>query len=439
MKLRLLPLAPLPLAFLLSGCLGDVMEIFCNVGPDPDHCFQATAIQEGEPEKCQKVAGDGFSGSNPPRDKCYLQIAGNTGDPSVCDNIEGGFMSYSKEECLKDVLGDHTPDDCKDAKDEAACRTAYAINGRGCGEGYDLKNGSCNLKTVENSDANDDIETKVSQDLNTMKDAATGQYMELLTQAIEHETDEAKKEGLEAYKKFLEQSGETLESVQTSVETLKEIKKIFLDSYDSSMDIDKMPVNKILDPGFFDRVSERIFGADPPTERGKAESALEVYEKMLERQGEIDFLQKGRLERLGNVIAEKAKGSLAEQVKEKATAVAEGVAGTAFAAVGIVDHALSSFQAAAQKEMFTGLAAAYNRQRDSIAARNPTLSHEEIHRRTVAGVMEDPYQDVPNAGFVKYGNILENKDCQEEGNPLCIDRRVFWTAMDKSYEYTHKK
>lgn len=431
----------IPATLLLSGCLGDVMEVFCETSPDSDHCFQAAAVQKAEPETCAKIEGKDFGGvSNPPKDKCYLQIAGNTGDPSVCSNIEGGMMSYSEEECLQDVFRDHTVEDCKNAEDEVRCRSGYAKHGKGCGEGYVLQGDACIVEppTKPGEGADDDIESKVETDLNTIKDAATGKYMELLEKAIEDEEDDAKKKGLTAYKEFLEKSGETMETVQTTVDQLKEIKRIFLDAYDPSMDIEKMPVNKILDPGLFDKIKNRVFGEDPPTERSKADDALSVYEKMLERQSEIDFLKKGKLERLKDVVSSKVQDDLSGQVKDKATAIAEGIAGTAFATVGIVDHALSSFQEEAQKEMFVGLAAAYNRQRDSIAQSNPSLSPEEIHKRTVQNVKANPYEDVPNAGFVKYGNILENPDCQEGGNPLCIDDRVFWTAMDKAYAYTHK-
>ncbi len=438
-KLALLVAAP---AFiLLSGCLGDVMEVFCETSPDSDHCFQAAAVQEGNGDNCEHVKGEGFGGgSNPPKDKCYLQIAENTGDPSVCANIQGGFMSYSEEECLKNVFAKHTVEDCKQAEDELRCRSAYASNGKGCGEGYTVQQGACVKPppTEENKGADDDIESKAEADLNTLKDAATGKYMELLTKAIEEEQDDAKKLGLEKYKEFLEKTGETMETVTTTAEQLKEIKKIFLDSYDPSMDIDKMPVNKILDPGLFDRIKGRIFGEDAPTERSRADDALSVYEAMLKRQGDIDYLQKGRLERLQETVTSKLKDEGTSRIKDTAKEIAEGVAGTAFATVGIVDHALTSFQEAAQKEMFLGLAAAYNRRRDAIAQSNPGLSPEEIHKRTVAQVKDDPYQDAVNTGFVKYGNVLENGDCKDSGNPLCIDNRVFWTAMDKTYEYSHK-
>lgn len=441
---RLRLLFALPLTLLTSACLGDLVEFFCMMdASDPDHCYQAAAVQSSDPEDCDNVKGAGFSGSNPPKDKCYLQIAGNTGDPSVCASVQGGFMSYSEEECVRNAMQGHSVEDCKDAADELRCRSAWASYGKDCGEGFVAQQGACVPKPppedVPGKGADDDIESKAEADLNTIKDAATGKYMELLTQAIDDEEDDTKKLGLEKYKEFLEKSGEALDTVATTADQLKELKRIFLDAYDPAMSVENMRVDKILEPGLFDRVSGRIFGEDPPTERSKAEDALSVYEVMLKRQGDNDFLQQGRLDRIKDVVTSKVKDDLTGQVKDKITAVAEGVAGTAFATVGIVDHALSSFQEAAQKEMFIGLAASYNRQRDAIAASNPGLDPEEIHRRTVASVRNDPYQDVPNAGFVKFGNILENGDCKDAGdNPLCIDNRVFWTAMDKTYRHTRK-
>ena len=197
-------------------------------------------------------------------------------------------------------------------------------------------------------------------------------------------------------------------------------------------------LNKILDPGLFDRIKSRLFGDDPPSERGKAEDALSVYEAMLKRQADIDYLKKGKMDRLTETITSKVKDKLTGDLTEKVTGIVESAAGPAFKAVTFVGDAVKSFQEEAQKEMFVGLAAAYNRQRDAIAASNPGLDAEELHKRTVQSVKENPYADVPNAGVVKYGNILENPDCQDGGNPLCIDDRVFWTAMDKAYVYTHK-
>jgi len=434
-------------SLLLTGCLGDFVEFFCGIdAADPDHCYQTAAVQNEKPEDCSKIE------FGPPRDKCHLMIAEKNGDPTACDGMEGGMMGYSKEECLASVFKNHLPDACKDAPDEMACRNAYAKNGKGCGDGFirSRSTGECGkIPTKEECEGmqklnpfcegtDDDIEDKAANDLNTMKDAATGKYMELLEAAIEAETDPDKLAGLQAYKEFLEKSGETLESVTATVDTLKQLKKVFLDAYDPSMDIEHMPVDKILAPGLTDRISTALFGADPPTNRSQAEDALSVYEAMLKRQADIDYLKKDKMGRLGDAISSTLKDKATEKLGEAASDIAEGIAGTAMSAVGIIDHALTSFKEAAQNEMFVGLAAAYNRQRDAIVASNPNLSPEDVHARTVRQVKEDPYQDVPNAGFVKYGNLLENPDCQDGSNPLCIDDRVFWTAMDKTYRHAHK-
>jgi hypothetical protein len=356
-------------------------------------------------------------------------------------------MSYSTEDCLEAAFKNHTAEDCKNAADEMACRAAWGKNGKGCGEGYvwNAESGSCSAKKEEEKPytpgGTDDplANDKVKDDLRTLGDAGASGYMKLLEIDIANEKDPDRLAALQNYKEFLENSAEKLEEVQTNFETLQELKKIFIDSYDPKDSIENMSASSILAPGFFDRLTEKLTGSDPPTERSKAEDALTVYEKMLERQKDNDFLQQGRLDRVGETVVGKLKDKATEQLKESAEDIAKTVAGDAFAVVGIVDHALSSFQEAAQKEMFVGLAAAYNRQRDAIMQGNPSLSPEEAHKRTVQSVKENPYQDVPNSGFVKYGNIIENGDCKDAGNnPLCIDNRVFWTAMEKTYEHTHK-
>ena len=437
-------------SMLLAGCLGDIMSVFCEAGEDSDHCYQAVAVQENQPEDCSKIE------YGPPRDKCHLMIAENTGDPTACDGMEGGMMGYSKEECLDSVFKNHNVEDCAGLENEVACRNAYAKKGKGCGEGYvrSKSTGECGkTPTKEECEGvqklnpfcegtDDDIEDKVANDLNTMKDAATGKYMELLQNAIDSETDPDKLHGLQAYKEFLEKSGEQLENVTATVDTLKELKKIFLDAYDPSMDIENMPVGSILKPGFFERVQTGLFGEGTKTpaeqENAAADDALSVYEAMLKRQGDIDYLKKSKFERLSESVTatlkEKAQGALNDGVKD----IAEGIAGTAMSAVGIIDHALSSFQEEAKKSMFQDLAKAYNRRRDDLAAKRPDLSPEQIHEMTVRQVKDDPYQDNTNTGFVKFGNLLENKDCQDEANPLCIDNRVWWTAMDKTYVHAHK-
>ena len=426
----------LPLTLLLSGCLGAVMSFFCNAGVDSDHCYQSSAVQEGNDDNCDKV------GYTPPKDKCHLLIAENTGDASTCSKIEGGMMSYTEEECLRAAFKNHTVEDCKNAEDEAACRAAWAKHGKGCGDGYTYNKAgnTCNEKKEEREPTENPFENdKVKEDLQKIGDVGKSGYIQLLDWDIEHEKDPDRLAGLQKYKAFLESAGDKLETVQTTFEKLQDLKKIFIDSYDPKDSIENMSASSILAPGFFDRLKDKLTGGSRPTEASKAEDALTVYEKMLERQKDNDFLQQSRLSRVGDTIVGTIKDKATEKLKESAEDIAKGVAGDAFAVVGIVDHALSSFQAEAQKQMFVGLAAAYNRQRDGIAQAHPDWSSEQIHKATVQNVKDNPYEDVPNSGFVKYGNIIENGDCKDAGNnPLCIDNRVFWTAMDKTYEVTHK-
>lgn len=458
MKFRLLPLAAvLPLTLLLSGCLGDVMEVFCDNAPaqmmgdgegDADHCYQAAAIQEGKADGCENVEGKRFTGSNPPKDKCFLEIAENTGDISVCKRIEGGFMSYTQEECERNTLRTNGPEDCVGSENEDACRQAYGEAGRGCGEGYiyNINKHACHVAETASSsseaDSDDGIDSKVKEDLKTIGDAAKGKYMDLLGKAIESETDPGKLDGLQAYKEFLEKAGDKIDSAQASWDKMEKLKKIFLDSYDSSMDIDKMPVDKILEKGLFDRIKDRLFSGKEETPQQKevsaADDALSVYEAMLKRQADIDYLKKDKLSRLKDEVSSAVQEDLTGRVTEPVKEIVADIAGHGMIAVSIVDHALTSFQETAKKEAFLDLAKAYNRRRDDLAQKHPDWTPEKLHETTVAQVKEDPYQDNTNTGFVKFGNILENKDCQDVGQPLCIDNRVWWTAMDKTYQHAKK-
>ena len=201
----------LPPAMLLSGCLGTVMSIFCDVSPEADHCYQAAAVQESDPNECDKIKGEGFKVSNPPKDKCFLQIAGHTGDPTVCDNVEGGMMSYSPEECVANAFKNHTVEDCKQAKDEAACRNAWGKHNKGCGEEYvwNKEKEACDVKKEEKTEMENPFENdKVKKDLKSIGDVGKSGYLKLLEWDIAHEQDPNRLAGLQNYKEFLASSGE---------------------------------------------------------------------------------------------------------------------------------------------------------------------------------------------------------------------------------------
>lgn len=354
------------------------------------------------------------------------------------DAEEAKKCKEGTHQCLSDYTaeicenGEKVIEKCAFGCEKGECRATKKKN---C-TGFQRLNPFC-------SEDDDDIEDKVETDISTIRDALSSEYMDLLQQAIDDESNPSKRRGLEAYQSFLNQAGDKMEELQTTIDDLKNIKRIFLDSYDPSMDIENMGVDKILKPGIFERIKTSIFGG-PKTPAGiemaEAEDSLSVYEAMLVRQAEIDFLKQSRMERLGQVVTDKVKGDMVDQLKDKATDIAGSIAGDAMIAVTVMDYALTSFQDEAKKQSFIGLARAYNRRRADLQASNPDMSEEDIHRRAVEQVKEDPYRDAKGNVFIKYGNILENADCKEgTGNQLCIDNHVFWTAMDKTYRHTHKK
>lgn len=438
---------------LLTGCIGDLIGWGCFFTDDEEHCYQAAAVQNEEPEDCEKVITERFEHSNPPRDKCYLMIAENTGDPSVCDEIVGGPASYTREGCLNSVLSSHHPNECSEASDEVVCRSVYATHGHGCGDGFEFVSGVCDPISYEEEDTEEEatvdgttMTTHLSNaekaEIDSFATAAAGKYMDALEADIES-SGGSRKAGLEAYRDFLNEGSDAFGEAKTAYEDLMEVKKIFLDAYDPANDIAHFDVEAELGSGFTDQVWERLFGADdPPTglarDNAQSENALIIYGKMLEQQADNDFMQQDLSGRLGSIVSSRVQGELTDKVKEQAIDIAKAGAGTAFGAVTAVGDALQAFQDEAQHQMFLGLARAYNRRRDALEQSMPNASPQEIHERTVREVKQNPYADNTDRGFVKHGNILENPDCRDSSNPLCIDDRVWWTAMDKTYRFNNK-
>lgn len=442
----------LPSTLLLSGCIGDLIEWGCFFSEDEEHCYQAAAVQESNPDDCAKVVTERFEHSNPPRDKCYLMIAENTGDITVCDDIEGGPASYTREGCIQNAMQHHGPESCADAQDETACRTAYALNGRTCGFGftYDRTAVQCREEVEEPqapeeepTEQTDTLSNAEKADILTIADAAKGKYIELLEADIAAETDPGRLAGLQAYRDFLSQAGQTMEDAQASYETLSKFRQLFIDSYDPANDIQHFDVAAELDPGLFDAMRERLFGAGEPLtgiakENAEAEHSLTIYQRMLEQQADNDFLKKDRIDRLSETIVSEFRDTVTGNVVDPATELAENLAGSAFFAVTYVGDALESFRAEAEHQMFLGLARAYNRRRDALQEQFPDRSPDELHQLAVQQVRDEPYRDNTNTGVVKHGNILANPNCSDGNNPLCIQDDVWWTAMDKTYRYNNR-
>ena len=146
-------------------------------------------------------------------------------------------------------------------------------------------------------------ERRGEEDLNTIGDAAKGGYRKLLEHDIGNEKEPDRPKGLQAYKDFLDKAGDKLERAQTTYDKLQELKHVFLDSYDPSQSIDNMSANGILAKGLFGRMQDKLFGESAPTARSQADDALSVYDAMLKRQKDNDFLQQSRLSRAADIRA----------------------------------------------------------------------------------------------------------------------------------------
>jgi len=431
-----------PALLLFGGCFWEILEWGCEFSEEEEgHCYQSVAVQKSNPEGCEKVTSD-FTTSNPPKDKCYLMIAENTGDPSVCNEIVGGSGSYTREECIHNVLDRNWSNACEDAEDEMTCRTIYALNGGECGRGFILKNDQCEIQTEEKEEVKKGLSNAEKEDIESIADALGGKYMEFLENDIATETDPAKVAGLTAYQDFLQKSGGTMQKAQTTFEKLTEVKRIFLDTYTDEMAIQNTDISPELDPGLFDQIEERLFGAPKPLigiakENADAEQSLQIYEALLLKQEENEFLQKDTLNRIGTEISSRFRNEVTGELVEGAEDLAKSIAGTAFGAVTQVGDALKAFQDEAKKQTFLGLARAYNRRRAALEEGRSSLSPREIHKEVVRQVKEDPYRDNTNTGVIKHGNLLKN-DCGSYKGELCVSFEVWWVAMDKTYEYQKK-
>ncbi|MEA3430922.1 MAG: hypothetical protein U9R08_06610 [Nanoarchaeota archaeon] len=276
------------------------------------------------------------------------------------------------------------------------------------------------------------------------KDVVSEKFMNGLDKEISKQTDPAKIRGLKKYKEFLEKAGTGMETAQTTYEDLMTIKKIFVDSYDPSMDIENMKPGDILKKSFTEKVGDSFDklkfwkGKKTPfmVEQDKADEQLKVYKAMLERQEENNFLKSSRKDRLVNTFISRTKGKAVTKLTDEATGIAEDIAGPAFMTVGMAKQAIDAVKDESEKMMYTGLIKAYNKRREAFERDFPDKSDEEIHEMTKEEVIEDPYRDDPKfTRMASYGNLVLQRECGESHSKLCIDRKVFFTAMEKSYNH----
>lgn len=446
----------------LNGCIGDINEWACSFFDDPDHCYQNAGVQEGDTDTCAKIKGEGFNGSNPPRDKCYLRIAENTGDLSACDKIQGGLYSYTKEECILGAsVKFKNPEGCLmlSGADKKSCVSQvgpYLLPGSVL-EIDDqiniLKEELKNNPDAELQKQLDGLEKKRNDYLGVMDDKNKKDYESLSDPmnkkvAMDYYSgriDQKTKDALTALNDSLRGKGEKL-----SDQEYKSLSEMLAYKNDPKNDIENMDPSEIVklrwNEKFGNAVDSLKFWNSNPTEAEKKyDEQLLFYQRMLERQAAIEKGLNQKQQDFGRE-ADRVTGYIKDQIYDKIMDEAKKQAfgelldlvdSPASAPVtAILGEAIDTVKKEAQSAEFRGLVRAYNKGMEEELCKF-SGNVDKAHAAVTANLQKDPYMYEDKNTFAKYGNILENKDC-DGSNPHCIQRDVFWKAMKKSYTYQNK-
>jgi hypothetical protein len=451
--------------FLLSGCVGTINQWACQFFDNPDHCYQNAAIQDGDPDACEKITGADFAeaGSNPPKDKCYLKIAENTGDLAACDKINGGMYSYTKEECILNTSTAHkNPDGCAmlSGTDRETCKNEvgpYVYPGSILEIDDQIELLQKELK--DNPDETlqkqlDDLEarkqirlemmdTKNKQDYESLSDPMNKQV------SLEYhlgQIDKKTKDSLTALNDSLREKGEKLSDKE--YQTLKDMLTY---KNDPQNDIENMDPTEIVKLRWNEKIGNmteklKFWKANSTETEKKYDESLLFYQRMLERQAAIEkgLDQKQQdFERNSSMVKDYIKNQLTDAALEEAKKQAFGemldlVDSPASAPVtAILGEAIDVVKQEAKSAEFRGLVKAYDTgMQEELAKTGGDV--EKAHANVIANLEKNPYTYEDSNTFAKYGNLIENKDC-DGTNPHCIKKDVFWKAMKKSYTYQNDK
>ncbi|MDO8667928.1 MAG: hypothetical protein Q7K35_02400 [bacterium] len=447
----------LAVSLLTTGCLSKLEDIACLILPDSDHCYQASAMQSGEADDCERIKGERFKdgGSNPPRDKCYLNIAENTGDIDVCKRIKGGFMSYTPEECYLNVavkfenpagckmLSGQAKQDCREqlgdkidpadviAVDNQIDELKKYLQG---GKDADLEK---QLKGLEDKRADlVDVLTKTNKaEYEKQSDPIN---KDILGDYAVGELNREAKDKLIALNENLKAKG--VKMTQDQIDAFKDYYKFISDP---NNDIEQMDDAKLLKDRWNEKVGDvmdkfKIWKSGPSAGEAKLDEQLRFYERMLERQQSInDGLSefgedvKRNINMVNSSIQDKAKDAVKDKVIE--TIFGEITGKTVGVTTAVVGEALDVVKGEAKSKEFRGLVRAYNLgMQEELGKSGGDVN--KAHAAVVSAMQTNPYEYEDSNTFAKYGNVLENKDC-DGTNPHCVNKEVFWKAMKKSYKY----
>ncbi|MFZ2189349.1 MAG: hypothetical protein WA057_04945 [Candidatus Magasanikiibacteriota bacterium] len=444
----------------LTGCVGDLQSLLCDFLPDSDHCFQSAAIQEGQVEECEKVSGENFkdTGSNPPRDKCYLLIAENTGNLDACKQIKGGPMSYTQEECILGAsIKNEDPAGCKMLTGSAAaqCRKELGVKIDAV-KVIEVDKQIEEIKNYLKDGSDPDLEKQLKgleqrrEDMLGVLTKANKDEYEKLSDPISQEIigdfavgdiDSATKNKLLEFNKKLKDSG-----VKMSTEQYESIRDYLAYVNNPDNDIENMDGSGMTKDRWNEKVGNAVdklkFWKTNPSEAEKGwDEQLRFYERMLERQAAInqgmtelqeDFNRNMGMvyDAAGNKIVDVAKDAFIEKFFGEITGKTVGWT------TMVVGEAIDTVKAEAKSMEFRGLARAYDLgMAEEVGKFGGDV--EKAHAEVVKKMMANPYEYEDGNPYAKYGNILENKDC-DGSNPHCVNKEVFWKAMKKSYKYQHQ-
>jgi hypothetical protein len=185
----------------------------------------------------------------------------------------------------------------------------------------------------------------------------------------------------------------------------------------------------------------KFWNSNPTESEKAADQQLLFYYRMLEKQAAIakgqSELEQDIEKNVGifadtgkNIAQDKAQEILIKALFGEATEAATNIT------TKVLGEALDTVKAEAKSKEFRGLVRAYNlgmAEELGKAGGDVNKAHENV----VKALYANPYNYEDQNTFAKYGNIIENKDC-DGSNPHCINKDVFWKAMKKSYSYQHK-
>ena len=446
-----------------EGCtlFSGTESLACKLAPDSAHCYQDEAVSSGDPDICDKIiqpAKFKDMGSNPPKDKCYLMVAQNTGNLDVCEKIKGGMLSYTIDQCVLEAsIENQNASGCQ--KLSGASKTQCVSTLGPLMTADKVMEVDSQIEILQNelkkgSDANLEkqlagLEAKKKDMMAIMtkdnKDNYSFQSDPVNKQIVGEwstgSVDSATKDKIINVNAQLKAQGLTMTPEQYTA-----IKEYYKYKNNPENDIEKMDDAQIVKDRLGEKVGNLVdklkFWNSKDTPQEKAEDQqLRFYQRMLERQEAITkglSVKEMNYENTVEAIGEKVKEKVADEAKDK---IIEHVFGeatglTTKVTTAVLGEAINTVKKEAQSAEFRGLVKAYD---DGMAEELGKFGGnvDKAHAEVVKKLSADPYTYASGDSFAKYGNLIENKDC-DGTNPHCIQKDVFWKAMKKSYKYQNQ-